>query len=124
MPMIMPALLIASMLRALDAFRIFDLPYVLTGGGPADSTEVLSTLSYKMLFSGSQYGLGSATTVLMFLTESRDRGALRDLDRPPLQDSGGLSSPPPPPPPLWPRCPPHPQPRQPHRVANTSPRSL
>jgi multiple sugar transport system permease protein len=70
MPMIMPALLIASLLRALDAFRIFDLPYVLTGGGPADSTEVLSTLSYKTLFSGSQYGLGSATTVLMFLTEA------------------------------------------------------
>jgi ABC-type sugar transport system permease subunit len=69
MPMILPALLIASMLRALDAFRIFDLPYVLTGGGPADSTEVLSTLAYKTLFSGSQYGLGSATTVLMFMTE-------------------------------------------------------
>ena len=35
-----PTLLIAALFRALDAFRIFDLVYVLTGGGPADSTEI------------------------------------------------------------------------------------
>ena len=44
-----PRLLIAALFRALDAFRIFDLVYVLTGGGPADATEVLSTLTYKTL---------------------------------------------------------------------------
>jgi ABC-type sugar transport system permease subunit len=69
LPLIMPALLIASLLRALDAFRIFDLPYVLTGGGPADSTEVMSTLAYKTMFSGSQLGYGSAMATAMFLTE-------------------------------------------------------
>ncbi|RUV48150.1 sugar ABC transporter permease, partial [Mesorhizobium sp. M5C.F.Ca.IN.020.29.1.1] len=46
LPLLMPTLLIAGMFRALDAFRVFDLVYVLTGGGPADSTETLSTLSY------------------------------------------------------------------------------
>ncbi len=70
LPIISPALLIAALIRTLDAFRIFDLPYVLTGGGPANSTEVLSTLAYKTLFSGSQYGLGSGMATLMFVTEA------------------------------------------------------
>jgi ABC-type sugar transport system permease subunit len=69
MPLIMPALLIAALLRTLDAFRIFDLPYVLTGGGPANSTEVMSTLAYKTGFSGSEYGYGSAMATAMFVTE-------------------------------------------------------
>jgi ABC-type sugar transport system permease subunit len=64
-----PMLLIASMFRALDAFRIFDLVYVLTGGGPADATEVLSTFTYKNLFSALQIGYGSALSTIMFITE-------------------------------------------------------
>ncbi len=69
LPLLTPTLLIASMFRALDAFRIFDLVYVLTGGGPADATEVLSTLTYKQLFSALQVGYGSALATIMFLTE-------------------------------------------------------
>ena len=69
LPLLTPTLLIASMFRALDAFRIFDLVYVLTGGGPADSTEVLSTLTYKHLFSALQFGYGSALSTIMFITE-------------------------------------------------------
>jgi ABC-type sugar transport system permease subunit len=69
LPLVAPALLIAALLRALDAFRIFDLVYVLTGGGPADSTETLSTLTYKRLFSGLELGYGSAIAIAMFLTE-------------------------------------------------------
>jgi ABC-type sugar transport system permease subunit len=69
LPLLTPTLLIASMFRALDAFRIFDLVYVLTGGGPADSTEVLSTLTYKHLFSALQFGYGSALATIMFITE-------------------------------------------------------
>jgi ABC-type sugar transport system permease subunit len=69
LPLLAPTLLIAAMFRALDAFRIFDLVYVLTGGGPADSTEVLSTLTYKHLFSALQFGYGSALSTIMFITE-------------------------------------------------------
>jgi ABC-type sugar transport system permease subunit len=69
LPLLAPSLLIAALFRALDAFRIFDLVYVLTGGGPADSTEVLSTLTYKNLFSALQFGYGSALSTTMFLTE-------------------------------------------------------
>ncbi|MBI1179265.1 MAG: ABC transporter permease subunit [Alphaproteobacteria bacterium] len=70
LPLLMPTLLIAALLRALDAFRIFDLVYVLTGGGPADSTETLSTLTYKTLFSALQFGYGSALATAMFVTEA------------------------------------------------------
>jgi multiple sugar transport system permease protein len=69
LPLLAPTMLIAGMFRALDAFRIFDLVYVLTGGGPADSTEVLSTLSYKTLFSALLFGYGSAISTAMFFTE-------------------------------------------------------
>jgi ABC-type sugar transport system permease subunit len=69
LPLLLPTLLIAGLFRALDAFRIFDLVYVLTGGGPADSTETLSTLSYKVLFSTLQFGYGSAVSTAMFVTE-------------------------------------------------------
>lgn len=69
LPLLLPSLLVATLLRSLDAFRIFDLPYVLTGGGPADSTETLSTLAYKRLFSGLQLGFGSSIATAMFLTE-------------------------------------------------------
>jgi len=69
LPLLLPSLLIAALLRSLDAFRIFDLPYVLTGGGPADSTETLSTFAYKRLFSGLQLGYGSTIATAMFLTE-------------------------------------------------------
>ena len=70
LPLLWPTLLIAGLFRALDAFRVFDLVYVLTGGGPADSTETLSTLSYKTLFSTLQFGYGSTITTAMFLTEA------------------------------------------------------
>ncbi|MFT3974092.1 MAG: sugar ABC transporter permease [Amaricoccus sp.] len=70
LPLLASTLLIAGLFRALDAFRVFDLVYVLTGGGPADATETLSTLSYKTLFSALQFGYGSAMATAMFLTEA------------------------------------------------------
>jgi ABC-type sugar transport system permease subunit len=69
LPLLTPTLLIAALIRALDAFRIFDLPYVLTGGGPADSTTTLSLLTYQRIFTTGEVGLGSSLAVLMLLTE-------------------------------------------------------
>lgn len=70
LPLLMPALLVAALLRALDAFRVFDLPYVATGGGPASSTETMSTVAYKTLFSGLEIGYGSTIATAMFITEA------------------------------------------------------
>jgi multiple sugar transport system permease protein len=69
LPLLMPTLLVASLLRALDAFRVFDLPYVVTGGGPANSTQTMSTYAYNILFSGLEIGYGSAIATAMFVTE-------------------------------------------------------
>ena len=49
---------------------------MLTGGGPADSTETLSTLAYKELFSTLEFGYGSTVSTAMFLTEAVLAGIL------------------------------------------------
>lgn len=67
-PLLLPFILIALLFRTLDAFRIFDLAYVLTGGGPANTTETLSLYAYKLLFQTLQFGYGSAVAVATFLT--------------------------------------------------------
>jgi multiple sugar transport system permease protein len=67
LPLLKPTLLVAVLFRALDAFRVFDVIFVLTGGGPADTTEVLSLYTYKQLFSLSNFGYGSALAVMTFL---------------------------------------------------------
>jgi ABC-type sugar transport system permease subunit len=69
LPIVAPSLLIAALLRALDAFRIFDLPYVLTGGGPANSTITLSLYAYQRTFNALQLGYGSAVSTALFFTE-------------------------------------------------------
>jgi len=68
LPVVSPILLVAMLLRMLDAFRVFDVIYVMTGGGPANSTEVMSTLTYKVLFSATQFGYGSALAATMFVS--------------------------------------------------------
>jgi multiple sugar transport system permease protein len=65
LPLIKPAILVALLFRTLDAFRIFDNIYVLTGG--ANNTGSVSILGYDNLFKGFSLGLGSAISVLIFL---------------------------------------------------------
>jgi multiple sugar transport system permease protein len=65
-PMIKPAILVALLFRTLDAFRIFDNIYVLTGG--ANDTGSVSILGYDNLFKAFNLGLGSAISVLIFLS--------------------------------------------------------
>ncbi len=65
-PLIKPAILVALLFRTLDAFRIFDNIYVLTGG--SNDTASVSILGYNNLFKAFNLGLGSAISVLVFLT--------------------------------------------------------
>jgi len=67
LPMVWPLLLIAIMFRAIEAFRLFDLVYILTSGGPGVSTETLSFHVYKVAFLGFNTGLASAYGILMVL---------------------------------------------------------
>ncbi len=66
-PLIRPAVLIALLFRTIDAFRVFDLAYVLTQGGPADATNVLQLYGYKKMFVEGWMGYGSAISVCIFV---------------------------------------------------------
>lgn len=67
LPLLAPVILVALIFRTIDAFRVFDSIYVLTGGGPANSTETLSIYAYKTLFQSLEFGYGSALAVSVFV---------------------------------------------------------
>ncbi|MDQ3728748.1 MAG: sugar ABC transporter permease [Actinomycetota bacterium] len=66
LPLMKPAILVALLFRTLDAFRIFDNIFIMTGG--AQDTESLSILGYNQLIERLNLGLGSAVSVLIFLS--------------------------------------------------------
>ena len=65
LPLLKPSILVALLFRTLDAFRVFDLIYVLTGGGPGGTTESISIYAYKVMFAQTRFGYGSAMILLM-----------------------------------------------------------
>ncbi|WP_257352085.1 carbohydrate ABC transporter permease [Pseudalkalibacillus decolorationis] len=67
LPLLKTSILVALLFRTLDAFRVFDLIFVLTGGGPANSTETISILAYTVMFSQTNFGEGSALSVIVFI---------------------------------------------------------
>lgn len=64
LPQLRPVIATALVLRTLDAVRVFDVVYVMTGGGPANSTEMLSIYAYRTLFQSLQFGYGSSIVVV------------------------------------------------------------
>ena len=64
LPMLRPVLAVAIVLRTIDAFGTFDQVFVLTRGGPGDSTRLVSLYGYETAFKFQQVGFASA----MFLT--------------------------------------------------------
>ncbi len=67
LPLLKPAILVALIFRTLDAFRVFDLIYVMTGGGPGTATEPIALYTFNALFSSLRFGYGSALSVIVFL---------------------------------------------------------
>lgn len=65
LPLIKPSILVALLFRTLDAFRVYDLIAILTGGGPGNGTESLSVYAYKLMFNQSNYGYGSVVVMGM-----------------------------------------------------------
>ena len=63
LPLLKPSMLVALLFRTLDAFRVYDLIAVLTGG--AQGTETLSIYAYKLMIGQSNYGYGSAVVLAM-----------------------------------------------------------
>ena len=66
LPLLKPALLLALLFRTIDSFKVFDLVFVMTQGGPADATNVLQFYGYKKIFAEGMIGYGSAIAVGVF----------------------------------------------------------
>jgi ABC-type sugar transport system permease subunit len=67
LPLLRPAMVVAGTFRLLDALRLFDLSYVLTGGGPGTATEPLSLYAFVALMQRLRFGYGSALSIMVFL---------------------------------------------------------
>ncbi len=67
LPLLKPALLLALLFRTVDAFRVFDLAFVMTQGGPADATTVLQLYGWRQMFAEGMVGYGAAVSVVVFL---------------------------------------------------------
>ena len=67
LPLLKPALLVALIFRTRDAFRVFDLVYVMTRGGPGTATEPIALYTFTSLLQNLRFGYGSALSVLVFL---------------------------------------------------------
>ena len=65
LPLVVPHIMLAMLLRSIDTFKLFDKVYALTGGGPGNATETLSTYIYDTGFRFFNVGPASAASVLM-----------------------------------------------------------
>ncbi len=64
LPMLKDTLLVILTFRTINAFKVFDLFYVITGGGPGNSTEILNTYIQKLFMTERRIGYGSALSVI------------------------------------------------------------
>ena len=66
-PLIKPVLLVVLLFRIADAYRVFDKVFLMTGGGPGESSLVLSLLIYRTSFQNGRFGLAAAMSVIMLI---------------------------------------------------------
>jgi ABC-type sugar transport system permease subunit len=64
-PLLRPAILVALIVRTVDAFRVFDIVYILTSGGPAYKTLTITYLTYLNSFAFGKQGIGAALSFLI-----------------------------------------------------------
>ena len=67
LPRLMPAITVALVFRTMDAFRVFDLVYVLTTGGPGTATEVISLYAFTTLLQDLRFGYGATLSIVTFV---------------------------------------------------------
>ena len=67
LPLLKPVLAVILVVRIADAFRTFDVVYILTTSGPANTTDVLSTYIYRQMFTAFDFPGGAAAAVLLVL---------------------------------------------------------
>jgi multiple sugar transport system permease protein len=64
LPMLRPVIVVCVVIRAIDAFRTFDIVWTLTGGGPGRGTEIFSLYAYVIAFQNLNFGRGSAAAMI------------------------------------------------------------
>ena len=67
LPSLRPAILSVLVLGFIYTFKVFDLVFVMTNGGPVNSTEVMSTFAYKLSFTQFSFSKGSAVANVLFI---------------------------------------------------------
>lgn len=67
LPLLRPVLVVVLVLRTIEAFKVFDIIYVMTGGGPANGTQSIAFYTYQRAFSDEYFGYGSALAYLIVL---------------------------------------------------------
>lgn len=65
LPLLTPAILVVLVFRTVEAFKVFDIIYVMTGGGPANATQVINYYTYLETFSYLHLGRGSTLAFLI-----------------------------------------------------------
>ena len=66
-PMLAPSIAVVLILRTIEAFKVFDIIYVMTGGGPASGTQTIAFYTYLQAFSNQLFGYGAALAYLIVL---------------------------------------------------------
>jgi ABC-type sugar transport system permease subunit len=67
LPLLTPTIAIVLVLRTIEAFKVFDIIYVMTGGGPANGTQTVTFLTYLQAFSAQRFSYGAALAYLTVL---------------------------------------------------------
>ena len=66
-PLLVPSIMVVVILRTIDAFKVFDIIYIMTKGGPASGTQTISFYTYQQTFSNEYFGYGSALAYLIVI---------------------------------------------------------
>jgi multiple sugar transport system permease protein/N,N'-diacetylchitobiose transport system permease protein len=67
LPLITPVVLIVLVLRTMEAFKVFDIIWIMTHGGPANSTQTIAIYAYQTAYQGFDFGKGAALGYLIAL---------------------------------------------------------
>jgi multiple sugar transport system permease protein/N,N'-diacetylchitobiose transport system permease protein len=67
LPLITPVILIVLVLRTMEAFKVFDIIWIMTGGGPANATQTIAIYAYQTAYQGYDFGRGAALGYLIAL---------------------------------------------------------
>lgn len=67
LPLMMPVLIVAAMLRLMDLLKVIDIVYVMTGGGPGYASETINLYNYLVALSYDRIGYGAAVALVLFI---------------------------------------------------------